>query len=179
MERRDFLKIAGFSTAAGGPLSAQLRPPAQSQPMQMDAPPQSLFTSTAAPDVAKTEFTLNIAPVTVELSPTRIISTIGYNGISPGPLLRMEDGVPITVNVNNNTDVPEFVHFHGLLIPSDVDGAEEEGTLPAPPHGKQTYKLTPTPAGVKRYHTHTMSMDDLHRGAFTGMFGFLVHRRQK
>jgi len=160
VQRRDFLKIAGIA-AAGCPLYGQ---------MQM----QSFLKPTATPDVAKTDFTLEIAPITIELSPNRIISTIGYNGTSPGPLLRMKEGVPITVNVNNNTDVPEFVHFHGLLIPSDVDGSEEEGTPPVPPHGKQTYKLTPTPAGVRWYHTHTMSMDDLHRGAFTGMFGFLV-----
>ena len=109
-----------------------------------------------------------IAPITVELAPNRIISTIGYNGTSPGPRLRMKEGVPVTVNVVNNTDVPEFVHFHGLLIPSDVDGSEEEGTPVVPPHGSRRYQFTPTPAGTRWYHTHTMSMDDLHRGSFTG-----------
>ena len=124
--------------------------------------------------MAKTEFTLQIAPVTVELAPNRIISTIGYNGISPGPRLRMKEGVPVTVNVVNDTDVPEYVHFHGLLIPSDVDGSEEEGTPVVPPHGSRRYQFTPTPAGTRWYHTHTMSMDDLHRGSYTGMFGFLI-----
>jgi len=94
-------------------------------------------------------FNLEIAPVTVELSPTRIVSTIGYNGMAPGPLMRMKEGVPVTVNVVNKTDTPEFVHFHGLLIPSDVDGSEEEGTPPVPPHGTHSYKFTPTPAGVR------------------------------
>ena len=160
MQRRDFLKIAGMA-AAGKPLFGQ---------MQM----QSFLTPTASPDVAKTEFTLEIAPITVELAPNRVISTIGYNGTSPGPLLRMKEGVPVTVNVVNKTDVPETVHFHGLLIPSDVDGSEEEGTPVVPPHGSRSYKFTPTPAGTRWYHTHTMSMDDLHRGSYTGMFGFLV-----
>ncbi len=104
-------------------------------------------------------------PVTVELAPNRILSTIGYNGTSPGPRLRMKEGVPVTVNVVNNTDVPEYVHFHGLLIPSDVDGSEEEGTPAVPPHGSRSYQFTPTPAGTRWYHTHTMSMDDLHRGS--------------
>jgi FtsP/CotA-like multicopper oxidase with cupredoxin domain len=161
MQRRDFLKLAGIAAAAG---------PLFGQQMQM----QSFLTPTASPDVAKTDFTLEIAPVTVELAPNRIISTIGYNGTSPGPLLRMKEGVPVTVNVNNKTDVPETVHFHGLLIPSDVDGSEEEGTPLVPPHGSRSYKFTPTPAGTRWYHTHTMSMDDLHRGSYTGMFGFLV-----
>jgi FtsP/CotA-like multicopper oxidase with cupredoxin domain len=161
MQRRDFLKIAGL--AAGSRLAGQ-------QQMQM----QSLLAPTGAPDVAKTEFTLQISPVTVELAPNRILSTIGYNGTSPGPLLRMKEGVPVTVNVVNNTDVPETVHFHGLLIPSDVDGSEEEGTPVVPPHGSRSYRFTPTPAGTRWYHTHTMSMEDLHRGSYTGMFGFLV-----
>src|SRR6202790_926734 len=100
MQRRDFLKIAGVAAASGGLVGQQ----------------QQSFLAPAGPqDVAKTDFTLQIAPITVELAPNRIISTIGYNGTSPGPLLRMKEGVPVTVNVVNNPDVPEFVHFHGLL----------------------------------------------------------------
>jgi FtsP/CotA-like multicopper oxidase with cupredoxin domain len=158
MQRRDFLKIAGL--AASNRLVAQQ--------------PQSFLVPTVSDDVAKTDFNLKIAPVAVELAPNRIISTIGYNGTSPGPRLRMKEGVPVKVNVTNDTDVPEYVHFHGLLIPSDVDGSEEEGTLPVPPHGSRSYQFTPAPAGVRWYHTHTMAMDDLHRGSFTGMFGFLI-----
>jgi FtsP/CotA-like multicopper oxidase with cupredoxin domain len=159
MQRRDFLKIAGLA-ATGNRLTGQQ---------------QSFLNPAAGPaDVAKTDFTLQIGPVTVELAPNRILSTIGYNGTSPGPLLRMKEGVPVSVNVVNDTDVPEFVHFHGLLIPSDVDGSEEEGTPPVPPHGSRRYQFTPTPAGTRWYHTHTMSMDDLHRGSYTGMFGFLI-----
>jgi FtsP/CotA-like multicopper oxidase with cupredoxin domain len=164
MQRRDFLKLAGMA-AASNRLVGQ-------QPMQMQ--PQSFLAPTVSEDVVKTDFTLRIAPITVELAPNRIISTIGYNGTSPGPRLRMKEGVPVTVNVINDTDVPEYVHFHGLLIPSDVDGSEEEGTPPVPPHGSARYRFTPTPAGVRWYHTHTMSMDDLHRGSFTGQFGFLI-----
>ena len=161
MQRREFLRLAGLA-AAGSHLTAQQ--------MQM----QSLLAPTGPQDIAKTDFTLTIAPITVELSPNRVLSTVGYNGTSPGPLLRMKEGVPVTVKVVNETDVPETVHFHGLLIPSDVDGSEEEGTPPVPPHGTRTYKFTPTPAGTRWYHTHTMSMDDLHRGSYTGMFGFLI-----
>ena len=159
MLRRDFLKIGAAATAS--------RPLAGRQTQSFLAPP-------VAKNEAKTEFTLQIAPVTVELASNRVISTIGYNGSVPGPLLRMKEGVPVTVNVVNQTDVPEYVHFHGLLIPSEVDGAEEEGTPPVPPHGTRKYQFTPTPAGTRWYHTHTMSMEDLHRGSFTGMFGFLI-----
>jgi len=157
--RRDFLKIVGMA-AAGGYLAGQQ--------------PQSFLGPAASEDTAKTDFTLRISPITVELAPNRVLSTIGYNGTSPGPRLRMKEGVPVNVNVINDTDVPELVHFHGLLIPAEVDGAEEEGTPMVPPHGSRSYRFTPTPAGTRWYHTHTMAMDDLHRGSFTGMFGFLI-----
>ena len=112
--------------------------------------------------------------MTVELAPDRVISTIGYNGTSPGPVLRMREGVPVTVDVVNDTDVPEQVHWHGLLVPPEVDGADEEGTPPVPPHGRRRYQFTPRPAGTRWYHTHTMAMTDLHRGSYTGQFGFLM-----
>ena len=40
----------------------------------------------------------------------------------------MREGKPVTVEVINDTDTPEFVHWHGMLIPSEVDGTEEEGS---------------------------------------------------
>jgi FtsP/CotA-like multicopper oxidase with cupredoxin domain len=128
----------------------------------------------AAQESAKPDITLRIAPITVELAPDRVISTVGYNDASPGPVLRMREGVPVTVEVVNDTDVPEQVHWHGLLIPPEVDGADEEETPPVPPHGRRRYQFTPRPAGTRWYHTHTMAMTDLHRGSFTGQFGFLM-----
>ena len=97
MQRRDFLKMAGVAAGSSRLVGQQ---------------PQSFLAPAGSQDVAKTEFTLEIAPVTVELAPNRILSTVGYNGTSPGPRLRMKEGVPVTVNVVNNTDVPELSLIH-------------------------------------------------------------------
>jgi FtsP/CotA-like multicopper oxidase with cupredoxin domain len=120
------------------------------------------------------DFSLRIAPVTVELAQNVVLSTVGYNNQVPGPLLRMREGKPVTIEVVNDTDVPEYVHWHGLSIPCDVDGVEEEGTPPVPPHGRRRYRFVPNPAGSRWYHSHTEAMLDLHRGAYTGQFGFLM-----
>jgi FtsP/CotA-like multicopper oxidase with cupredoxin domain len=141
-------------------LSAQMQQPA----MQMNSP---------VVETTKADYTLRIAPVTVELDPNRILSTIGYNGMSPGPILRMREGKPVAVDVINDTDVPEVVHWHGMLIPPDVDGVEEEGTPMVPPHGRRRYQLTPRPAGSRWYHSHAMAEADLHKGTYTGQFGFV------
>jgi FtsP/CotA-like multicopper oxidase with cupredoxin domain len=121
-----------------------------------------------------TDFTLRIAPMTVELAPQVVISTIGYSNKVPGPLMRVREEQRVAVEVVNDTDVPEYVHWHGLLVPSDVDGAEEEGTPAVPAHGRRRYEFVAKPAGSRWYHSHTMAMTDLHRGAYTGQFGFLM-----
>ena len=126
-----------------------------------------------APPETKADYTLRIAPVTVELDRSHILSTTGYNGIAPGPVLRMKEGKTVTVEVINDTDTPELVHWHGMLIPPEVDGTEEEGSPLVPPHGRHRFQLTPTPAGSRWYHSHAMAMDDLHKGAYTGQFGFV------
>ena len=42
---------------------------------------------------------------------------IGYNGASPGPVLRMEEGENVTINVTNNLDEMTSIHWHGLILP--------------------------------------------------------------
>ena len=127
----------------------------------------------APAETTKADYTLRIAPVTVELSPDHILSTTGYNDSSPGPVLRMREGKTVSVDVINDTDVPELVHWHGMLIPSEVDGVEEQGTPPVPARGRRRYQFTPRPAGSRWYHSHAMAEADLHRGTYTGQFGFV------
>ena len=135
MKRRDLLKLGGMALAQAGaarfPLLAQ-----NTMPMP-----------TAALADGKADYTLRIAPVTVELDRAHIISTIGYNGTAPGPVLRMREGKPVAVDVINDTDTPEFVHWHGMLIPPEVDGTGEEGSPLVPPNGQRRFQLTPGPAG--------------------------------
>ncbi len=163
MQRRDFLRFSSLTLAQAA--AAKLLP--AQMPMTQANPP-----ATPIPQ-GKADYTLHIAPVTVELAPERVLSTIGYNGQSPGPVLRMREGKPITVDVINSTDVPELVHWHGLLIPAEVDGVEEEATPFVPPQGRRRYQFTPRPAGSRWYHSHAMAFSDLHKGAYTGQFGFL------
>ena len=117
------------------------------------------------------DYTVRIATGLVELAPHHIISTTLYNGQFPGPLLRFKEGIPVTVDVHNDTDVPELLHWHGQMVPSDVDGAAEEGTPFIPPHGTRRISFTPRPAGFRFYHTHVFAGADLNRGTYTGQAG--------
>ncbi len=119
------------------------------------------------------DVTLRIGPVLADIAREHTISTTGYSGSVPGPLIRFREGIPATVDLFNETDTPELVHWHGQIIPASVDGAAEERSLEVPAHAHIRYQLTPQPAGARFVHTHVMSMADLNRGTYTGQFGFV------
>ncbi|KDU94706.1 copper oxidase [Komagataeibacter rhaeticus AF1] len=119
----------------------------------------------------KADHTLRIATGLVELAPDRIVSTRLYNGQFPGPLLRLTEGRRVVVDIFNDTDTPELVHWHGQKVPSDVDGAAEEGTPTIPPHGMRRIAFLPKPSGFRFYHTHVAAGSDLNRGTYTGLVG--------
>ncbi len=125
------------------------------------------------PAAAPADVTLRIGNVLADIAKDHTISTIGYNGSAPGPVVRLREGAPVTVDLFNDTDESELVHWHGLVAPAEVDGAAEEKSLAVPAHGRLRYRLTPTPAGARFVHTHVMPMADLSRGAYTGQFAFV------
>jgi len=123
---------------------------------------------------AQPDFTLHIGPVDVEIAPKRIIRSTGYNGSLPGPVLRMPEGKAVTVDVVNDTSIPELAHWHGLFSPPEVDGSAEEGTPFVPPHGHHTYRFVPRPSGTRWYHSHIYAGRNLNRATYTAQFGFLL-----
>jgi FtsP/CotA-like multicopper oxidase with cupredoxin domain len=154
MERRDFLKRSGLVIA--GLASYKVLARAENQTPQSQA-----------------DFTLRIAPVSFEIAPGKTIHTYGYNGQVPGPLLRMHEGVPVTVDVFNDTNHEEIVHWHGQMISVEADGSKEEGSPAVPPHGHRRYNFIPRPTGTRWYHSHSPAGKSLHRGLYSGQFGFV------
>jgi FtsP/CotA-like multicopper oxidase with cupredoxin domain len=120
------------------------------------------------------DFTLRIAPLRLELAPGKVIDTFGYNGKVPGPVLRLRDGRQVNIDIRNDTDVDDIIHWHGLYVPADADGAMEEGSPMVPPGGIRRYTFTPKPTGTRWYHSHDMAGKDLTRSVYSGMYGFLI-----
>jgi FtsP/CotA-like multicopper oxidase with cupredoxin domain len=123
-------------------------------------------------EAARPDFTLRIGPITVEPVKGKVLKTLGYNGSAPGPLIRVPEGRSVTIEVFNDSDAPELVHWHGLHVPSLVDGSMEEGTPTIAPHSSARYSFVASPAGSRWYHTHTMAQRNLKRSGYTGQFGF-------
>src|SRR5580704_13562330 len=156
LSRRNFLRVAGASAASTllSPSSLISQPPLTNS--QSDIP---------------AGYTLTIATTPIELAPNRIISVATYNGQFPGPLLRLKEGERITVDVRNDTDTPEQLHWHGQFVSADVDGAAEEGSPFIPPHGSRRISFVPQPAGFRFYHTHVRAGTNFAAGQYSGLVG--------
>ncbi|WP_293056372.1 multicopper oxidase domain-containing protein [Mycobacterium sp.] len=153
--RREFLKLGG-AALVGGAAGAEAAPVAA---------------CSRKPAPGKADYTVRIGIGLVELAPGRVVSTRLYSGQFPGPLLRFTEGRPVVVDVYNDTDVPEQLHWHGQTLPVDVDGAAEEGTPFIPAHGMRRLAFTPGPSGLRYYHTHLAAGDDLSLGTYNGQVG--------
>ena len=153
IDRRSFLKYAGLAPFIG-------------------AVPRLAW---AASEITteKADYTLRVGTGLVELGPGHIVSTTLYNDQFPGPLLRLKEGQRVVVDIHNDTDTPELVHWHGQMIPSDVDGSAEEGSPFVPPHGMRQIEFVPKPSGFRFYHTHVVAGSDLNRGTYTGQAGLV------
>jgi FtsP/CotA-like multicopper oxidase with cupredoxin domain len=162
VSRRSFLKSAGVF--AGSALAAPAFAQTSSSSTQVRG-------EGASPTASKADHFIRIAATPVEVAPNRIISVATYNGQFPGPLLRLKEGQPVVVDLVNDTDTPEQLHWHGQFLPVDVDGSAEEGTPFIPAHGKRRISLVPKPAGFRFYHTHNRAGADLSAGQYSGQVG--------
>jgi FtsP/CotA-like multicopper oxidase with cupredoxin domain len=158
MNRRSFLASASALVA-----SQSLRGLAPLQNGQSSSKP-----------MGKADHSLRIESCTLEIGKGVTIKTIGYNGQVPGPMLRLRQGVPVTIDVINTTQTPEIAHWHGLTTDPINDGAMEQGSPMIPAGSTLRYTLKPEPTGTRWYHTHAGAFENLGAGTYSGQFGFLL-----
>jgi FtsP/CotA-like multicopper oxidase with cupredoxin domain len=125
----------------------------------------------STPDQAAADYVLHIENSPIEIARNQIVSATTYNGQFPGPLLRFKEGREVTIEIHNDTDTPEQLHWHGQKVAVNVDGAAEEGTPFIPAHGMRRITFTPNPAGLRFYHTHNRAGANLAAGQYSGEVG--------
>ncbi|MCM0612568.1 copper resistance system multicopper oxidase [Marinobacter sediminum] len=80
---------------------------------------------------------------------------IGYNGKSPGPVLRFKEGEEVEINVTNNLDEMTSIHWHGLILPFSQDGVPGISFPGIQPGETFTYKFPVVQAGTYWFHSHS------------------------
>lgn len=80
---------------------------------------------------------------------------IGYNGKSPGPVLRFKEGEEVTINVTNNLDTSTSIHWHGLILPYQMDGVPKISFPGIEPGETFTYRFPIVQSGTHWFHSHS------------------------
>src|ERR1700754_3877720 len=107
---------------------------------------------------------LRIRESEIELAPRHRFITTTYNGQFPGPVLRAAVGVPVRVDVFNETDTTEHIHWQGQELADAV----------VAPHSRQRVEFTPSRAGLYLYHSEVVAGSDLGAGLYSGQSGVLL-----
>ena len=87
-----------------------------------------------------------------------------YNGRVPGPEIRLPQGQPIRITVENKLAEDTTVHWHGIRLPIAMDGVPGLTQRAIGPGESFTYEFTPPDAGTFWYHPHADSLQQLGRG---------------
>lgn len=144
--RRTFLKLSGAAAIVSGlqPLARQARP--RSDPTHR----------------------LRIRRARVELAPGHLVTTTTYDDQLPGPLLRATVGQRTLVEIHNETDTTERIHWHG----QNVRGEDETADIPA--GSLRRMEFTPQRPGLYFYHSSQIAAACLDTGLYSGQVGALL-----
>ncbi len=115
-------------------------------------------------------FDLEASVVRWNILPDVQVEGYAFNGQIPGPRLRVTEGDRIRINVTNKLPESTTVHWHGLIVPNEMDGPANITQKPIEPGGKYVYEFTTEQSGTYFYHTH----DHIDRQQAFGLYGALI-----
>jgi FtsP/CotA-like multicopper oxidase with cupredoxin domain len=122
------------------------------------------------------EFHLVAEPVVREMAPGMKANLWGYNGSSPGPTLEAVEGDRVRIFVTNKLPEHTTVHWHGILLPSGMDGVGGLTQPHIPPGKTFVYEFTLLRSGTHMYHPHADEMTQMAMGMM-GMF--IIHPKDQ
>ena len=152
--RRTFVK----SLAAGGAVAG----------LGLWQQPVWALTSPGQPTVLSgTEFDLTIDSMSVDFTGKRR-TAMAINGSIPGPLLRWREGDTVTLRVRNRLPHDTSIHWHGILLPANMDGVPGFSFAGIAPDGMYEYRFKVVQSGSYWYHSHSGFQEQL------GVYGALI-----
>jgi CopA family copper-resistance protein len=113
------------------------------------------------------EFDLTIGATAVNLTGRAAVATV-VNGTLPAPILRWREGDTVTLRVRNELDMDTAIHWHGILLPFDMDGVPGVSFPGIRPGETFTYRFPVRQSGTYWYHAHAGFQEQ------SGLYGALV-----
>lgn len=123
--------------------------------------------STALSTLTGTEFDLSIGEMPVNITGKRRTAMV-INGGLPGPLLRWKEGDTVTLRVRNKLDAATSIHWHGIILPPNMDGVPGLSFAGIEPGGMYVYQFKLQQNGTYWYHSHSGFQEQV------GVYGPLV-----
>jgi len=121
-------------------------------------------------------FHLIAEKVKKEIGPGMVVNAWGYNGQTPGPTIEAVEGDRVRILVTNKLPEPTSVHWHGVLLPSGMDGVSGVNQPRIEPGETYAYEFTLRQHGTQMYHPHA---DEVLQMAY-GMEGlFIIHPKKE
>lgn len=158
LNRRKFLSGAGI--VAG---SAMIAPAWAGAEFKSDYNPAAKETQI----LTGNEFDLYVRKMPVVINGRNTTATL-INDSLPAPTLKMKEGETVTIRVHNEMDETTSIHWHGLIVPYEMDGVPGISFDGIPPKSTFTYTFKLQQSGTYWYHSHSGFQEQ------TGMFGAIV-----
>ncbi|MER8865570.1 DUF4396 domain-containing protein [Mesorhizobium sp. M0751] len=115
-------------------------------------------------------FELRPSVVRWQILPDVAVDAYAYNGQIPGPRIHIRQGDRVRINVTNGLPEETTVHWHGLILPNQMDGPAEITQAPIEPGQSYSYEFTATQHGTYFYHPHAKP----DRTQALGLYGALI-----
>lgn len=121
----------------------------------------------SAPELSGTDIQLTVAESPVNFTgEMRLATTI--NGSLPAPTLRLREGDTVTIRVTNHLPVATSIHWHGIILPYQMDGVPGISFAGIAPGQTFTYRFRLQQSGTYWYHSHSGHQEQ------TGMYGAII-----
>jgi len=115
-------------------------------------------------------FELNASVIRWNILPFKQVMAYAFNHQVPGPRIRITEGDRVRIIVKNNLPEATTVHWHGLIVPNQMDGPADITQAPIEPGQSYTYEFSAQQYGTYMYHTHKHP----DRQQALGMYGALI-----
>jgi CopA family copper-resistance protein len=131
------------------------------------APLRAAAASAALAELRGTAFELSVSEAAVNLTGEASVGTL-VNGSLPGPILRWREGDSVTLRVRNDLAAETSIHWHGIVLPADMDGVPGLSFHGIAPGETFTYRFDVRQSGTYWYHAHSGFQEQ------AGVYGAIV-----